>query len=110
MENLKTIKKTYDYVLNNREKIDDLSIYEDLVIEKDIDGEYCYYFAVDIEGINIQKLENAIIEKDKTGELCYWFASDIKGANIRKLEYAIIEKHKTGCWCYYFTKFISNKK
>ena len=52
--------------------------------------EYIIYFALNIEGANIEKLENAIIELKNARDI-YKFARVVKGANIEKLENAIIE-------------------
>ena len=61
---------------------------QDYVISTKI-AEYIYYFAIHIEGANIEKLEDAIITlKSPYYILC--FAQFVKGANIKKLEDAII--------------------
>jgi hypothetical protein len=95
---------TYYYTrYNNKNNKIGISKLENLVIEKDKTGEWCYNFANSIEDANISKLEDAVIEKDKDGKWCYEFACDIEGANIQKLEDAVIEKDiDDGYWCYKF--------
>ena len=50
--------------------------------------EYIYLFARDIEGANIQKLEDEIIQIDRVRYI-YNFARYVKGANIPRLEDAM---------------------
>jgi hypothetical protein len=63
MKNFETDEDIYIYVRNNKDNIDDISIYEDLVIEKDPYGCWCHIFARNIKGVNIKKLNNAAVEK-----------------------------------------------
>ena len=53
------------------------------------DFEFIYYFAEEVEGANIEKLEDAIIATGNA-EYIYLFASDVKGANKEKLLHALI--------------------
>ena len=63
---------------------------------------YIYYFAKNIKGANIVKLEDAIINTNDA-RFIYYFARDIKGANIVKLEDAIINTNDS-MYIYYFAK------
>jgi hypothetical protein len=80
--------------------------YEDRLIKIDGTGKWCYLFARDIKGANIQKLEDAVIKKDITGSFCYEFAFDVKGADIKKLEGHIIKKDYSGFLCLEYAKKI----
>jgi hypothetical protein len=97
-------KYTWYYAIYSDHIKIDISKLEDIIMEKDIKGQYCYEFAYYVYGANISKLEDIVIKKDTTGYWCYFFALNIKGANISKLEDAVIEKDKTGEFCYYFAK------
>ena len=53
------------------------------------DFEFIYYFATEVEGADIEKLEDAIIATGNA-EYIYLFARDVKGANKEKLLHALI--------------------
>ena len=74
---------------------------EDAIINTN-DAEYLYYFTIDVKGANIVKLEDAIINTNDA-RFIYYFARDIKGANIVKLEDAIINTNDS-MYIYYFAK------
>jgi len=63
---------------------DRITLLKELTFEEcvsyDKTGKWCYYFAGDISGANIELLQNAVIAKDEGGKWCYRFAEDIKGA------------------------------
>jgi hypothetical protein len=41
-------------------------------------------------------LQQAVVDKDLTGGWCYWFARDVTGADVPLLRQTIIEKDSTG--------------
>lgn len=73
-------------------ELDEIKEAEDTIIAYN-DARLCVEWAeINIEGINISKLEDIVIQ-DKYGNYIYEFAKCVEGANIEKLEDAII---KTG--------------
>ena len=79
-----------------------VELLQDAVIAKDKTGEWCYGFAKYVNGANVELLQDIVIARDITGNLCYWFSRFINEANVELLQDAVIAKDKTGEWCYYF--------
>jgi hypothetical protein len=53
---------------------------EDIVIQ---DPKWSYYFVNDVPGVNISRFEDIVVQFPKWS---YWFAKDVKGSNIGRLK------------------------
>ena len=95
---------TIMFVKRYHDKVN-IKIFGDAVIESE--SSLCIYcFALEIEGANINRLENALINTKDFSRMCY-FALVSPKANISKLEEAIVQSRDAE-YIYYFARDIQS--
>ena len=66
------------------------------------DAGYCYYFASNVKGADIDALQRVVIDSGDA-EYCYEFARFIEGADIRALQQVVIDSGN-GEYCYWLAR------
>jgi len=84
------IKGDNKYVSSSITIVRELTFAE--LIDLDTTGKWCYYYAKQIPGADIEFLQAKVIEKDNDGKWCYYYAFCIPGADIELLQAVAIKK------------------